>query len=403
MQQRVELRGMAWNHPRALDPLAAISAAWSLERDQVVHWDARPLKDFEDQPLDELAAYYDLLLIDYPFVGVAATSGLIAAVDDWVPAAYLADQARHAVGPSFESYGWGGRQWALAIDAACQVAAVRDDLLASAASSPTPDSWHEVAALARAMRHSSSRVALPLNPNHAYCAFLSIAASEAGAQFWQPGEPIDVRAARASLEFLRALAPDLHPSSRSDDPIGISERMSRYDEIVYVPLMFGYSSYARAGFRRHRLRFTDAPHGSSSHRGSVLGGVGLALSTSGSGRDGAADLAQRIGAPETQCGLYAAAGGQPGHGAAWASSAVNAQTAGFFAATRATIEHAFMRPRVPGRRRFQPLAGKLVHRCIWDAAATIDATLAEFNRLAGELLADWRGGTRTADNHGVAR
>ena len=79
MQQRVELRGMAWNHPRALDPLAAISAAWSLERDQVVLWDARPLKDFEDQPLDELAAYYDLLLIDYPFVGVAATSGMIAA------------------------------------------------------------------------------------------------------------------------------------------------------------------------------------------------------------------------------------------------------------------------------------------------------------------------------------
>jgi len=182
MQQRVELRGMAWNHPRALDPLAAISAAWSLERDQVVLWDARPLKDFEDQPLDELAAYYDLLLIDYPFVAVAATSGLIAAVDDWVPAAYLADQARHAVGPSFESYGWGGRQWALAIDAACQVAAVRDDLLASAASSPPPDSWHEVAALARAVRHSSSRVALPLNPNHAYCAFLSVAASEAGGQ-----------------------------------------------------------------------------------------------------------------------------------------------------------------------------------------------------------------------------
>ena len=36
----------------------------------------------------------------------------------------------------------------------------------------------------------------------------------------------------------------------ADDPIGISDRMSSTDEIVYVPLMFGYSNYARAGFRQ---------------------------------------------------------------------------------------------------------------------------------------------------------
>jgi multiple sugar transport system substrate-binding protein len=388
MQQRAELRGMAWNHPRALDPLEAISAAWSRERNQPVRWDARSLKDFEDQPLHELADHYDLLLIDYPFVGVAATSGLIAAVDDWAPASYLEDQARHSVGPSFDSYGWGGKQWALAVDAACQVAAVRDELLEIAPRHRVPASWTDVAALARALRGAPSRVAVPLNANHAYCAFLSIGVGEADAGFWRPGERIEQDAARAALGFLRALARDLHPCSRDDDPIGISERMSRSDEIAYVPLLFGYSSYARDGFRPHRLRFLDAPRGASGRRGSVLGGVGLALSIGGASRAGAAELACRIAGRDAQCGLYASSGGQPGHAAAWVSDAVNAQTNGFFAATRATIEQAFVRPRVPGHRRFQPLAGEVVHRCIWNQLP-VDAALAELDRLADELLADW--------------
>ena len=42
---------MAWDHPRALEPLQAISAAWGAENGIDVQWVARPLKDFEDQPL----------------------------------------------------------------------------------------------------------------------------------------------------------------------------------------------------------------------------------------------------------------------------------------------------------------------------------------------------------------
>ncbi|MGH8262594.1 MAG: carbohydrate ABC transporter substrate-binding protein, partial [Steroidobacteraceae bacterium] len=89
MSEAGTLRGMAWDHPRARNPLEAISAAWSKERGVPVRWDARPLKYFEDQPLEELATSYDLVLIDHPFVGTAATSGLIAPVDDFVDAAYL--------------------------------------------------------------------------------------------------------------------------------------------------------------------------------------------------------------------------------------------------------------------------------------------------------------------------
>lgn len=390
----VALRGMAWDHPRARNPLEAISADWVRDRDVSVEWDARPLKDFEDQPLEELATAYDLVLLDHPFVATAAESGLIAAVDDWVDSSYLADQAARSVGPSHASYSWGGRQWALAIDAACQVSAVRDDLWSAAQRGHLPDTWADVVDLAESLRNAASKVALPLNPNHAYCAFLSIGVSVAGEEFWHAGRRLDQAAGHESLQLLRRLATHLHPASRDADPIAISERMARSDEIVYVPLMFGYSNYARPGFRPQRLHFGEAPCGPSGERGTVLGGVGLAMSSRCANRKVAAHLACHIASPDVQCGLYASSGGQPGHASAWESPSVNQQTGNFFVSTRRSIDHAFVRPRVAGHRRFQPLAGELIHNFIWARDGSAEACLDDFGRLADSLLADWQPNAR---------
>jgi multiple sugar transport system substrate-binding protein len=377
---------MAWDHPRGRDPLEAVSAQWSAGRDIQVRWDARPLKDFEDQPLEDLAGAYDLVLLDYPFAGTAAASGLIAAVDDWVDGAYLADQSAHSAGPSYASYTWAGKQWALAIDAACQVSAVRDDLLTVAGTQAAPDSWAGVARLAHELRDAPSRVAMPLNPNHSYCSFLSVGLSLAGPRFWPGGQHVDEDSALESLELLRRLAKDLHPISRGADPIVISDRMAGSDEIACVPLMFGYSNYARHGFRARTLRFANAPRGHGGHIGSVLGGVGLALSARSRVRDAAADLARTIAAPGTQCGLYFDAGGQPGHAAAWESAAVNEGVGDFFRAIRATMEQAFMRPRLPGHRQFQVEAGLLIHRCIWTADIGPAECLRSYGRLVDQHL-----------------
>jgi multiple sugar transport system substrate-binding protein len=383
------LRGMAWDHPRARDPLQAIAAEWSRHHPVAVKWDARSLKQFEDQPLEELATAYDLILIDHPFVGFAATSDLIWPVDDWVDTAYLKDQAAHSVGPSYASYGWHGKQWALAIDAACQVSAVREDLWAAAGRGALPETWEDVAQLAAELSGGPHQVALPLNPNHAYCAFLSVGVSLAGRDFWPMGGHVNRVAGRRALEFLRWLAGLVHPASRSDDPIAMSDRMTRSDVIIYVPLMFGYSSYSRLGFRPHLLSFHDAPAGSSGTSGSVLGGVGLALSARSAHRELAADLARTIAAPEVQSGLYARAGGQPGHAAAWISSAVNEQTRGFFNATRNTMEQAFVRPRVRGHRSFQPLAGELIHQFLWSRDLPAETCLSEYGQLVESLMPEW--------------
>jgi hypothetical protein len=48
-----------------------------------------------------------------------------------------------------------------------------------------------------------------------------------------------------------------------------------------------------------------------------------------------------------------------------------------------------MRPRVAGHRRFQVLAGELIHRYVWRNDMTATACLAEYGRLIETLLPDW--------------
>jgi multiple sugar transport system substrate-binding protein len=390
MNSTIRLRGMAWDHPRAINPLKAISAEYSRQRNIAVEWDARPLKDFEDQPLEELATIYDLVLIDYPFVGFAATSGLIVPVNEWTDADYLADQAANSVGPSYASYTWQGKQWALAIDSATQVMAVRDELWDRIGQGELPSTWEDAAVLAKRLGNATGRVAVALKPNHAYCAFLAVGITLVGDDFWPEGGHVDQSAALEALEFLRNLSTHLHPISGEADPIAVSDHMSSTDEIVYVPLMFGYSSYSREGFRPHCLRFGNAPTGRSGRIGSILGGVGIALSARSQYPETAADLARHLVAPEIQAGIYVDSGGQPGHAAAWESAAANAQVKDFFTATRNSMEQAFVRPRVPGHRLFQELAGELVHKYIWsreiDSAAQC---LSSYNDLVDSLLGDW--------------
>jgi multiple sugar transport system substrate-binding protein len=79
-------------------------------------------------------------------------------------------------------------------------------------------------------------------------------------------------------------------------------------------------------------------------------------------------------------------GGQPGHGAAWESPEANALTGDFFTSTRATMNQAFMRPRVPGHRAFQPRAGELIHACLWTDAMPVRECIAGYRGLVESLL-----------------
>ncbi len=103
------------------------------------------------------------------------------------------------------------------------------------------------------------------------------------------------------------------------DPIAVLEKMAEAGStIACSPLIYGYVSYAIEGFRPNLVAFADIPAaGQNGPVGSALGGTGIAVSAFSPNRDAAIDFAYWIASGDVQRGLYAAAGGQPGHAEAW--------------------------------------------------------------------------------------
>ena len=152
----VKLKGMTWSHPRGYDPMIACSKRWREKTGVEISWEKRSLQDFETFPVEELAARYDLIVIDHPHVGQITRENCLLPIGDAAHADEIAAIAAGTVGRSYPSYNWQGRQWALPIDAAAQVMAYRADLLPE-----PPSDWEAVLGLARA-----SRVTVPLRTPH---------------------------------------------------------------------------------------------------------------------------------------------------------------------------------------------------------------------------------------------
>jgi multiple sugar transport system substrate-binding protein len=341
--------------------MLAASEAWGRVRPGVeIEWSFRSLASFGDQPIGELANRFDLLVIDHPFVGTAAATGCLVPVEELLPPATLAELAEDAIGLSHHSYAYGGSQWALAADAACQVAVARDDLLEQAGCA-APATWGEVRSLAAAL---PSRVAMPLHPIDAICSLLTICAgldSPAGAGesfFVSPDE------GERAVGLLAELVPLLHTRSLEVNPPQALDLMCDTDEIVYMPLVFGYTNYSRPEGGRARLRFLDVPSFGHAVAGALLGGAGLAVSSASREPAEAAAFAAWVCGRQAQADVVFAAGGQPASRSAWLDERLDAASGGFFSGTRASIEAAYLRPREPWWPRFQEQAGHIVARLL---------------------------------------
>ncbi|NPC58364.1 extracellular solute-binding protein [Caenimonas soli] len=340
------LKGMTWNHPRGWRPLEACSAIWRERTGVKISWDRRSLQDFESFPVDQLAREYDLIVIDHPHVGQVARESCLLPLAD----ARLAAIAEGSVGASYPSYHWQGHQWALPIDAATQVQAWRPDRLAA----PAAD-WLGVLELAR-----QGQVALPLRSPHALMCLYTLTAQLGAPGRVEGPDLFDRATAVEAIARLRALLPHLDAACFDEDPIAVFERMAQKDSTIHcVPLIYGYVSYACEGFRPARIGFADMPTlDGRPPRGSALGGTGIAVSAGSAHPAQALEFALWVAGAEAQAGPYAAAGGQPGHAAAWEDGAVNAATHDFYRATRATLEGAWVRPRHDGYMPFQEAASQ---------------------------------------------
>ena len=325
MDEPIVLRALGWDHPRCRGPMEACAAAYAHAR---VAWEYRSLESFGDQPLAELANSYDLVVIDHPHIGEAVEAACLRPLD-------VADPG--GVGATHASYEYAGRQWALGVDAACQVAAWHPGL------AQPPADWGGVLALAGAR---PGRVALPLHPAHALCSLATLCA-QAGAPL-QP--PLDLPAIESALARLAGVAA-LAPAEAFDwEPPAALEWLARGDG-DYVPLAFGFVSYAGD------VRFGAPPGGA----GAILGGAGLAVTEASPHPLEARDFALWCASDSVQIEVVAAAGGQPASRAAWYDDAVDAAAHGYYSATRSAIEEAWTRPRDAWWPPFQRDGGRLVH------------------------------------------
>lgn len=368
----VVLRGMTWDHPRGYDPLAACAQIWRDRTGVQVVWDRRSLQDFESFPVEELARRYDLIVIDHPHVGQVTAEHCLQPLDVEARVAELEALRRGSVGASFESYRMAGRIWALPIDAATQVQAWRPDRLAAPL-----DDWDEVMRLARA-----GRVLCPMRPPHSLMSLYTLCGQLGAAGQVEGPLLFDPVTAAPAYELLRELAGVLDAACFDMDPIAVLEAMAQADgSIDCAPLIYGYVSYAQDGFRPARIAFADlADVGGLGPAGSALGGTGVAVSAFSAHADAATDFAFWVASGAVQRGAYAAAGGQPGHAAAWEDAAVNAPVLDFYRATRATLEAAWVRPRHDGYMPFQHAASERLNAGL-KAGEGAGSVLAHLNRM----------------------
>jgi len=342
----VLLRGLTWGHRRAIDPLRETAALFAARHPGVeVAWDVQPLAGFEFEPVAALARRHDLLVFDHPHVGDAVAAGAL------VPLDAVAGADADYPGPQLASYRMAGHVWAVPIDGACQVAAFRPDVL----DGPVPRAWTEVPALGARLQARGVRLALALAGVHSLMTFFTLCAGLGRPCATDPREPlVEAGTARAALALLRRLAALCPPEALDWNSIACQDAMGERDDLAYCPAVYGFATYAEAD-RAKPLRFAALP----GVKGSTIGGAGLGVSAHSSAREAALAYARFAAEAATQR-AFALHHGQPAHRMAWEDRELDARFGGFFAATRATMEAAWVRPRHAGYLAFQKEGGLLV-------------------------------------------
>ena len=331
----VKLRGLAWDHRRCWGPLDASVEPYCAAHPGIeIEWDRRSLYEFGEGALEPVLSTYDLVVFDHPFIGDIARGRLMVPFDDYLSGDQLGSFERDSVGSSWRSYAKDGHQWALPIDAACQVASYRPDLMTRYG--PAPSSLDEVLELGRALRKDGKWLGLPLVPTDAMCLLLTLTDPQEDGQGVFAADEV-VRA----IGQLRQIAALSHPDSPKWNPIRCYDHMIANDDVVYVPFAFGYVNYASNDDAPHLL-FADVPTPASA--GALLGGAGIGVSARSKNRQAAVDYALFLCSPDYQRGDYATSGGQPGSLSAWKDRPVNVLSRDFFKSTLRTIESSYLRP-----------------------------------------------------------
>ncbi|MDP9588680.1 UNVERIFIED_ORG: multiple sugar transport system substrate-binding protein [Shinella zoogloeoides] len=376
------VKALTWDHPRGFNALAAAA-----KRDEVVaagldiQWEKQPLEGFESHPIADLCARYDLVVLDHPHVGEAVGGDCLQSLESVFGADVVDRLAAESIGPSLSSYRYAGKHWALPLDAATQVMALRADLVEGGA----PETWAAVAELSR----RTGQVALSLAGPHAALSFLSIAAAygEPPAEA-DPDILVSSETGTAVYDLMAELASLSPRVVREKNPIGILGHMAASDDVALCPLVYGYVNYSAPDAGKP-VTFADAPRRVAGGRpGSTLGGTGIGISKR---CDPSPELKAHLlwlMSREAQIGFIPTHDGQPSRREAWFDNGVNRRWNGFYRQTAETIEAAYVRPRHDGYIAFQSKASALLR----DSFETKAAAAGALARLQDLYRAHRRGG-----------
>lgn len=354
------LTGIAWNHTRGFVSVAACAQRFEELHPEVrITWEKRSLQAFADASMADLAAAYDLIIMDHPHTALAATEGLLLPYEDWLPAEFLADQAANSVGGSHESYRFGGKQWTLATDAASPIATWRPDLMEKHQLA-LPQTWEDVLDLAR--RGFVTVSAFPIDMlMHSYTFCEALGHAPFSGDCVAPDEIL-----AAALAELRKLVSLCDPACLDRNPIRTAEWMSQTNDprAAYCPFAYGYSNYSRPRYSQFLLKAGGLVTFNGKRLRSTLGGAGIAVSSKTRHPQACMDFARFTASSETQMGVYFQSGGQPGHRAAWTDDAVNAASGDFFRDTLQTLDESLLRPKLPCYMDFQDAATPVAHAAV---------------------------------------
>lgn len=355
----IELKGMAWDHPRGYEPLIATSSEFTKSNPDVkIKWDVRSLKEFGDMPIESLIERYDLITIDHPYMGQADKNGLLLKLEEHISNEVLGTLEKQSLGACFRAFRYNSHIYALPIDAAALVAAYRKDKIAETGLS-LPRTGEELKTFYRKIPAGFS-VAWALCPTDIWCTFLSLCAQNAGIGFIN-NHQIDTKVGSQVLDEIKFHLDFLHPESINWNPIQILDRMGNDKEIIYSPYLFGYTNYSRVGYTKNLVHFSNSPLGSQNNISTTMGGVGLAVSSQCKYPSIAACFVEFVASAEIQKGIFTLNGGQPANIKAWQSVGNNKLCNNFFNDTISTIEKAYIRPQHPGWNQFQEKGADLIH------------------------------------------
>lgn len=372
----IQLKGITWNHSRGFTSVVATAQRFhELNPNVEITWEKRSLQAFADEPINELAKRYDLLIIDHPWAGFAARTGVIIPLNEHLSKSFLDDQANNSVGKSHESYCFNGYQSALAIDAATPVAASRPDLLPV-----LPQTWEDLINLAK-----QGKVAIPGIPQDILMSFYMVCCTlgedVAATKEYFVSDETGVKA----LEMLRDLGQYIDDECYDMNPIKVYEAMTLGDKYSYSPFAYGYTNYSRKGYARELLKFHDMISINHQKLITTLGGTGLAISASSKHQEIALKYAAYVASPEAQVGVFFNNGGQPGHRSAWTNTETNAACTNFFKDTLPALDRSFLRPRYHGHMFFQDNAGAPIREYMKNGGEA-KSVLSTLNKLYKESI-----------------